>query len=109
VDEKDKDKDKALKDALESLEMADSCLGMIRRSLEDKGISMEQCPPMFYPEAIHNLAVWTAKASRDCWRDHQWHNEESKAFADCMTAGIKHYAVEAEMRFKAEAKKEKAP
>lgn len=106
VDEKDKDK--ALKDALESLEMADSCLGMIRRSLEDKGISMEQCPPMFYPEAIHNLAIWTAKASRDCWRDHQWHNEEGSALGACMTVGVKRYAAEAEARFKAKAK-EKAP
>lgn len=108
VDEK-KDKEITLKDALEALEMADSCLEMIRKGLDDKGIPMEQCPPMFYPEAIHNLAVWTAKASRDCWRDHQWHGEEVKALAACLTAGVKRYAAEAKERFGVKAKEEKAP
>ena len=57
----------------ERAEMSASCLGMIREMLEGLGIDMTRCPPMFYPEAIKNLYVWTAWASRDCERAHQWH------------------------------------
>lgn len=104
-----KENGKETKAALDTLEMARACLDQIREGLEAKGISMEQCPPMFYPEAIHNLAIWTAKASRDCWRDHQWHNEDLKAVGACMAAGVKRYGAEAQERFKDKAKKDKAP
>jgi hypothetical protein len=41
--------------------MADECLGMIREVLV-KHIPMDGCPPMFYPEAIHNCIAMPKRA-----------------------------------------------
>jgi len=46
---------KRLTDMEHECEMADGCLDMIREALEPR-ISMDGCPPMFYPEAILNVA-----------------------------------------------------
>jgi hypothetical protein len=54
---------------------SDECLLLIKEKLEALGIEMTACPPMFYPEAIHNLFVWTAKASWECWGRHGFHGE----------------------------------
>lgn len=78
----------------ERAEMSASCLGMIREMLEGLGINMERCPPMFYPEAIKNLYVWTAWASRDCERAHQWHGGDSGAAAKCINEAIRKHGEE---------------
>lgn len=82
----------------DQLEMADACLDMIREMLVGLGIQMDACPPMFYPEAIKNLYVWTAYASRDCERDHKWHEGDPKASANCIHEGIKKYGREQQAR-----------
>lgn len=73
----------------------------IRETLSRLGVPMEHCPPMMYPEAIHNLAVWTARASRDCWRDHEWHKDDHAAFSKCMYDSIRRYAGVAASNFDA--------
>lgn len=78
-------------DLKERAEMSSGCLLMVREMLEGLGIDMERCPPMFYPEAIKNLYVWTAKASRDCQIEHQWHGNDSLKAGECINAGIKKY------------------
>ena len=45
----------------EDVSMADDCLGMIYEVLE-KHIEMDGCPPMFYPEAIHNCIAMPKRA-----------------------------------------------
>lgn len=75
----------------ERAEMSASCLGMIREMLEGLGIDMTRCPPMFYPEAIKNLYVWTAQASRDCQIGHQWHGGDTLKAGECINSGIKKY------------------
>lgn len=69
-------------------------LKMIKEKLDGLGISMESCPPLFYPEAIHNLYVWTAKASRDCQAKHSWHGNNEKEVVKCIMARIKAIQVE---------------
>lgn len=81
-------------DLKDQLEMSDSCLGMIKEMLEGLGIQMDACPPMFYPEAIKNLYVWTAFASRDCQAAHGWHGTDDKAAAKCIHEGIVKYGKE---------------
>lgn len=64
-------------------------LSEVRKCLEGHGVSMDHCPPMFYPEAIHNLAVWSAKAGMECQRDHNWHDGDLKKVGECIHAWIK--------------------
>jgi len=52
-------RDKAREDA----ELSWGCLDMIRETLIGHGMSMDACPPMFYPEAIHNLCVKILRSS----------------------------------------------
>lgn len=101
--EEDKDKAKAedVEEVVQAfIEMRDSLLE-IRKTLHSKGIPMEQCPPSMYSEAIHNLAVWVARASRDCWRDHEWHKDDHAAFSKCMRDSVRHYADAAASNFDA--------
>ncbi len=53
----------------------DQVLKMIKEKLQEFGIEMDACPPLFYPEAINNLFVWTATASWECWGRHGFHGE----------------------------------
>lgn len=46
-----------LKKQDEDLESSESCLIMIKELLDKKGMKMDNCPPMFYPEAISNLIL----------------------------------------------------
>jgi hypothetical protein len=92
AEEKVKELTRQLADATENLGWADSILGQIKEVLAAKGIPMNACPPMLYPEAVHNLYVWTAMASRDCWRDHQWHNNDVGVAGKCLSEGVKRYA-----------------
>lgn len=69
--------------------MANECLDEVKEGLIGSEIDMSACPPMFYREAIHNLYVWTARASRDCQRDHNWHDGDDKAVAKCLVASIR--------------------
>jgi len=71
------------------LEMANGCLDMVHDVLEAHGIDMKGCPPMMYEEAIHNLYVWTAKASAACVRDHAWHDGDEEKVGECLLQGIK--------------------
>lgn len=91
--------------AQERAEMSASCLGMIREMLEGLGIDMTRCPPMFYPEAIKNLYVWTAWASRDCERTHQWHGGDSAATAKCIHEAIKKHGEEQQAKDRVKRKK----
>ena len=99
---------KDLSDARESNGWAQSIFEEIHNGLAAKGVPMDACPPMMYPEAIHNLAAWVAKTSRDCWRDHEWHKDDGKAFSKCMLEGIQRYAAAAASRFDNEKKKGKS-
>jgi hypothetical protein len=81
-------------DLKDQLEMSDSCFDMIKEMLVGLGIKMDACPPMFYPEAIKNLYVWTAFASRDCQIAHGWHGEDKPASAKCIHEGIVKYGKE---------------
>lgn len=83
-----------LKELKDADEMSRGCFEMIKEKLVDLGIRMDRCPPMFYPEAIHNLYVWTAKASRDCMRDHQWHGKDESAAAKCIHDAVIRYGLE---------------
>jgi hypothetical protein len=67
---------------------ADDCLDSIKKTLEDLGVDMVACPPMFYPEAVSNLATWTARASRECQAAHGWHGGDEAAVAACLRAWI---------------------
>ena len=96
----DDDKDKAEAFVQAALDMKD-CLLEIRDALQSKGVPMEQCPPSMYSEAIHNLAVWVARASRDCWRDHEWHKDDKAVFSKCMYDSIQRYAGVAASNFDA--------
>lgn len=81
--------------APDDLEMANECLYMIREKLASI-IPMDGCPPMFYPEAIHNLYVWAVKSSRDCQRDHNGHDGDEQAMAKCVVEKVKQYAEKSE-------------
>jgi len=83
-----------LKELQDDAEMSRGCFDMIKDKLVNLGISMDACPPMFYPEAIHNLYVWTAFASRDCERDHKWHNGDSAASGKCIHERVVRYCKE---------------
>jgi hypothetical protein len=72
--------------------MAGECLLEVRQGLEQLGVPMEGCPPMFYREAVHNLYVWSARAGRDCQRDHNWHDGNDEEVAKCIVANIKEQA-----------------
>lgn len=86
------------KDLKEHIEMSDSCFAMIKEMLEGLGIQMDACPPMFYPEAIKNLYVWTAWASRDCERAHKWHEGDPAASANCIHEAIKKFGKDQQAR-----------
>ena len=94
------DEDKADAFVQAALDMKDWLLE-IRNALHSKGIPMEQCPPSMYSEAVHNLAVWVARASRDCWRDHEWHKDDHAAFSKCMYDSVRRYAGVAASNFDA--------
>jgi len=94
-----------LKELKDDAEMSRGCFDMIKEKLVGLGIEMDACPPMFYPEAIHNLYVWTAKASRDCQRDHQWHGKDESAAAKCIHEGVIRYGQEREGRLKKQDRK----
>lgn len=47
----------------DELEMANGCLDMVREELEHLGLPMKGCPPMFYNDAIRNLAVILGRAA----------------------------------------------
>lgn len=85
-------------DLKEQLAMSDSCFDMIKEMLVGLGIQMDACPPMFYPEAIKNLYVWTAWASRDCERAHHWHEGDPAASAKCIHEAIVKFGVEQQAR-----------
>lgn len=76
----------------ELLEMANDCLAEVEATLNGKGVPMDGCPPMFYPEAIHNLYVWTHEATRECGRKHRYHRNNKKLIGRCVVAGIKRIA-----------------
>lgn len=47
-----------------------ACLDLVREALMQHGVKMESCPPMLYPEAIHNLFVWGIRAGQECLKKH---------------------------------------
>lgn len=57
---------------------------MVKDKLAELGIQMDACPPMFFPEAINNLFVWTAQASRECSAAHGWHGMNERLVAQCI-------------------------
>lgn len=69
------------------------CLALIGEKLETF-IPMDGCPPMFYPEAIHNLFVWSVKAGRDCQKEHDFHGKDEALQAACLREKIRKYATE---------------
>ena len=71
--------------------MAGECLAMIREKLA-RVIPMEHCPPMLYPEAIQNMFVWTARASRDCQVEHSWHHGDEALASKCIKGKVGEYA-----------------
>ncbi len=73
------------------VEMANECLSMIREKLA-RVIPMEHCPPMLYPEAIQNMFVWTARASRDCQVEHSWHHGDETLASKCIKGKVGEYA-----------------
>lgn len=76
---------------------ADECLRMVKFKLEECGIQMDACPPMFYAEAIHNLFSWTALAARDCCALHGWHDKDEIKVVQCIKEWIARHQVENEL------------
>lgn len=69
----------------------DHCLKLIKEQLANLGVHMDACPPMFYPEAIHNLFTWTAKASRECCALHGWHGGDEEKVIACIREQIEKF------------------
>lgn len=46
-----------VRDLEAELGLSNGALDMVRESLVNHGVDMEACPPMLYPEAIHNAVV----------------------------------------------------
>lgn len=53
----------------DELELANGCLDMVREELESLGLPMAGCAPMFYGDAIHNVAVRLGCAAGFTTRD----------------------------------------
>lgn len=64
----------------------------IKLQLEELGVPMEGCPPMWYPEAIHNLFVWTVFATRECVALHDFHHGNNMEIRVCLKDRIQTYA-----------------
>ena len=63
-----KHREQQVKDERSAKEDSDCCLLLIRDKLVSLGHDMTHCPPMFYPEAIHNSIVPFAIRARDLAR-----------------------------------------
>ncbi len=82
---------KSQPETLDDTGMAGECLSMIREKLA-RVIPMEHCPPMLYPEAIQNIFVWKARASRDCQVEHSWHHGDETLASKCIKGKVGEYA-----------------
>jgi len=84
---------KSAKAVMRELQDTEHCLDLIKEELAGYGVRMDSCPPMFYPEAIHNLFAWTARASGVCQKKHGWHGNNLARVAGCIKRWIqKHQA-----------------
>jgi hypothetical protein len=68
------------------------CLHMVKESIEKRGVNMDGCPPMFYPEAIHNLFAWGIKGALACREAHG--NRDQKHLIECVLAWMKKHQEE---------------
>ena len=67
----------AVRHAQRELEMAYGCLDMVREALEYCGLPMQGCAPMFYDDAIRQLAgILGRAAGLERWVDVQRHVAE---------------------------------
>jgi hypothetical protein len=63
------------------------CLQMVKEALQRHGVEMNACPPMFYPEAIHNLFVWGIMAALACCKAHG--NQSQEHQVKCISEWIR--------------------
>ena len=64
----------------EQLQGANECLDMVREALEYCGLPMQGCPPMFYDDAIFQVASILGRAAGyEKWVDVQRHIAEHEA------------------------------
>lgn len=80
-----------------TISLDDEIFHLIKEELIELGVQMDGCPPMWYPEAIHNLFVWTAMAARDCTIFHDFHKMDLRATRQCLVASIKEMAKASEL------------